>query len=178
MLSIELDSFDESLRKRAALKKCPVLKRRFWRIVTLVIAIFVLLIAFRDIEGTQRLYQGVVVLILIPFLAWALFHTPLMTIGSSSDAFTMLSGSTQIYTYSFSNRSLIESSSSGDKNYPINEYIGVVNEPGNVMVVFEDRLVYLPSRAVRNGSIDTLLNELKRHVTTQGSRGAVTGAPV
>lgn len=177
MLSIELDSFDQSIRKRAALKKCPSLKRRFWCIVIAVVAICILLIAFGDIEVTQRLYQGVVATILIPFLAWALFHTPLMTIGSSSEAFGMLSGRTQIYTYSFSNRELIESTSSGDKIYPINEYVGLAKEPGNVMMVFERGLVYLPSISVREGSIDVLLTELKGYVTSQGSRDAVTGAP-
>ena len=177
MLSIELDPFDQSLRKRSALKNCPILKRRFLAMVVAIAAIVLLFIAFREMEVADRLFQVAVALVFIPFLAWALFHTPLVAIGSSAEAFDVLSSKTHIYTYKFSSRALIETTNAGEKLYPIEEYVGTTNESGNLMVVFEKGLVYLPFRTVREGSIEEFMGELRRHVTSQGSRDAVTGAP-
>jgi hypothetical protein len=176
MLTIELDSLDQSLRKRIALKKCPVLKRRFWLLVAAIVLLTLVFIAWRDIGITQQLLQSVVAITLIPFLAWALFHTPLAAIGSSTEAYAVLSGNTHLLTYTVTDHALVENTPGIEKQYLFKDYVRIEQDTGTSLLVFQEALVYIPAGAIRAGSTASLLTELKKQLANQGSSDAVTGA--
>ena len=177
MLTIELDSSDESVRSRLALRKCPSFRR--WVLLGVAFITFVSgAVAFSyEAELETQLIRVVVVVVLVPFLAWALLVTPyLMTLGSSSEAFHVLSGKSKVFDYSFSNDGVKEISEGTENVYVYSEFIHAETSEPELYVVFRKGIIYLPRSSIKKGSSQEFLFELDKHVTSQGKRDAVTGA--
>ena len=178
MLTIELDSSDEGVRSRLALRKCPGFRR--WVLLGVAfITIASVAIAFSyEAELETQLFRAAVVAALVPFLAWALLVTPyLMTLGSSSEAFHVLSGKLKVFDYSFSKDGVKEISEGTENAYFYSDFIHVETSGPELYVVFRKGIIYLPRSSIIKGSSQEFLLDLNKHVTSQGKRDAVTGAP-
>ncbi len=178
MIEVQMDSDDESLRAKMALRKSPGRKKRFHMLLVAITAVSILFAVLVSDGFSDALIRSLIVLFVVPFILWALIATTYpIVIGSIVNSSHVLSGNKKAFQYVVNAGGILELSEGKERNYPFSEYIYVEQNSANLVVVFKYGLLLLPIVGFTQGTPKEFMAELERHVTSQGSRDAVTGAP-